>query len=97
MIYSILSKAGSSTAYLTFNDMLVDLSRSDVVLTGKGNVQITFVVSQIQIDFPSVIEHKYFSMPIAESLALFIPGVPRRKTRTETHSVGAIVPASTFM
>lgn len=44
--------------------MLINLSGSDVVLACEGNVEISFVVSEIEIDFTSVVKNEYLSMPL---------------------------------
>lgn len=57
-----------NSSYLTLNDMLVDLARSNIVLAGKCDVQIALIVPQIEIDLSSVIEHKDFAMPVIVEL-----------------------------
>lgn len=37
--------------------MLVDLARSDVLVTGEGDVEVAFVVSEVQVDFTTVVEN----------------------------------------
>lgn len=46
--------------------MLVDLSCSNIVLTGESDIQIALVVSQIEINLSSVIENKNLSVPIGK-------------------------------
>lgn len=53
-----------SKTHLALNDMLVNLSRRDVVLASKSNVEVTLVVSEIQIDLSSVVENEDLSVPI---------------------------------
>lgn len=48
---------------LTLNNVLVDLARGNVVLAGEGDVEVTFVVAEIEIDFAAVGEDEYFAMP----------------------------------
>lgn len=42
-------------ACLFFNYFLVYLSSGNVMIPGEGDVEISFVVSQIQIDFASIV------------------------------------------
>lgn len=78
---------------LTFNDMLVDLSRCDVVFPSQCDVQVTFVVAQVKIDFPPIVKNKDLPMPAS----LLAVGSIFGSFTMLAYSVGAIVPASTFM
>lgn len=62
----MLSKIRIVSAYLALNNMLVDLSCSNIVLTGESDIQIALVVSQIEINLSSVIENKNLSVPIGK-------------------------------
>ena len=81
-----LSKVISSS--LGFNDLHVDFAGCDVVVFREGDVEVSLVVSQVKIDFSSIVEHKHFTMS-AQGLVTYLIGISRT-----THSVGAIVPAS---
>lgn len=48
---------------LALDDMLVNLTSGDVVIAGKGNVKVTLVVAEIEIDFAAVGEDEYFAVP----------------------------------
>jgi hypothetical protein len=52
---------GEESTYLSINDMLVDLAGCDVVIASKRDIEISFVVPQIQIAFRSVIQDIYFT------------------------------------
>jgi hypothetical protein len=43
--------------------VLVDLAGSDVVVAGEGDVEVTLVVAEIEIDFTAVGEDKDFAVP----------------------------------
>jgi len=58
------------TATLTLNDVLVDLAGGDVVLASEGDVEIAFVISEVEVDFPSVVEYKDFPVSKAVSRRL---------------------------
>lgn len=58
-------------APLLLNDMLVDLAGCDVILTSESNVQVALVVSEVEINFSTVIENKDFTMPVNNLLACF--------------------------
>lgn len=55
------------TATLALNDVLVDLAGSDVVLASQGDVEIALVVSQVEVDFSSVVEYK--DLPMSEAVS----------------------------
>jgi hypothetical protein len=79
---------------LALDNVLVDLSGGDVVLAGQGDVEISLVVPEIKVDFTAIVEDKAFSVPGR----LVSPSKPGFRRVTErTYSVGAMVPASTFM
>ena len=48
---------------LALNDMMIDFSRRDVVFLGQCDVQVTFVVAQVKINFSPIVENKDLSMP----------------------------------
>jgi hypothetical protein len=50
-----------STTFLG-NDMVIDLASGDVVVTSKGNAQITFVVAKVQICFRAVVADEHFTV-----------------------------------
>lgn len=70
--------------------MLVNLAGGNVVFAGEGNVEVAFVVSKVKIDLAAVVEDKDLSVPLRGELGSAIG-------RGEAHSVGAMVPASTFI
>lgn len=49
---------------LALNDVLVDLARGDVVVAGKGDVEVALVVAEIEVDFTAVGEDEDFAMPV---------------------------------
>ena len=51
-----LSQVVSSS--LSFDDMLVHLSGRDAVLKCQGDVEIAFVVPQIEVDFAAIVQHE---------------------------------------
>lgn len=55
-----LSKVIAPT--LTFNDVLVYLAGCDVILAREGNIEVALVVSEIEVDFSTVVEDKDFSV-----------------------------------
>jgi hypothetical protein len=50
--------------YLLLNDFTVDLSSGDVVFPGEGDVKVSLVVSQIQIDLTTIVQYKDFTVPV---------------------------------
>lgn len=74
---------------LAFDDVLVDLARGDVVITGQGDVEVTFVVAEIEVDFAAVGEDEDFAVPMTFSLCSY-------RSCHATYSFGFIVPASTL-
>ena len=80
---------------LTLNYVLIDLTCCDIVLPCEGDVEVSFVISEVEIDFSAVVEDKDFTVPGRPSSASFKP--TRTFIKDEAYSVGAIVPASTFM
>ena len=56
--------------YLPVNDVLVDLSGGDVVRSGQGDVEVALVVSEVEVDFSTVVEDKDFTVPVLTQLAL---------------------------
>jgi hypothetical protein len=49
---------------LALNDVLVDLAGCDVVVACEGDVEVTLVVAEIEIDFAAVGEDEYFAVPL---------------------------------
>lgn len=72
--------------------MLVDFAGCDVVFACEGNIEIPFVVSEIKINFSSIVENKDFTVSV-ESLGC----VQRAIEAGNPYSVGAMSPASIFM
>lgn len=80
-------------ATLTLNDVLVDLSRRDVVLARQRDVEVALVVSKIEIDLTAIVQNEDFTVPWENGqLDSCLP-----YNKSSTYSVGAMVPASTFM
>lgn len=50
------------TSPLLVNDLLVDLSRCDVVVPVQRDIQESLVVAQVQVHLPAIIEHEDFPM-----------------------------------
>lgn len=48
---------------LTLNDVLVNLSRCYIIFPGQRDVQVTFVVTQVKIDFTPIVEDEDLTMP----------------------------------
>jgi hypothetical protein len=44
-----------------FNDVRVDFTGGDVVVTGEGDVEVSLVVSEVEICFSAIVEHVYFA------------------------------------
>jgi hypothetical protein len=79
-----------SETHLLLDDVLVDFSSRDVVVLVQADIEVSLIVSEIQIRLSSIIEYIHLTC-----LSAFIISVPG-----ELHvpcSVGAIVPASMFM
>lgn len=51
------------TSALLLDDVGVDFTGCNVVLAGQGNVEVTLVVAEIEVDFTAIVENKDFSMP----------------------------------
>jgi hypothetical protein len=49
---------------LALNDVLVDLAGCDIVVACEGDIEVAFVVAEIEIDFAAVGEDKYFAVPL---------------------------------
>lgn len=52
--------------------MLVDLSGSDVVLPGQGDVEVTLVVTKVEVDFTTVVENEALSVSVGASNQHFV-------------------------
>lgn len=70
---------------LTLDDVLVHLARGDVILAREGDVEVSLVVAQVEIDFAAVVEDKAFAVS-GGRLALVVSWVRaiRRRTRAGT-------------
>lgn len=44
---------------LFFYDLLIYLPSCDIVIPGQGNIQVSFVVAQIKVDFTPIVENIY--------------------------------------
>lgn len=78
-LYS-LSEVIAST--LTLNDMLIDLSCGDVVFASECDVEIALIVSEVEVDFSSIIENKDFSMPTYRLVSSVLSLADRHSRRT---------------
>lgn len=76
---------------LTLDDVLVDLAGRDVVVAGEGDVEVTLVVAEIEIDFTAVGEDEDFAVPARCSVCWREPHV-----QGSAYSLGFMVPASTL-
>jgi len=130
------------TATFPLDDMLVDLTRRDVVLARQGDVEVSLVIAQVEINLSAVVEDKALAVPgcrgwsayarrswnrdstthqerqtrgvnkirlhnlrpnggLSPRTTMQVPGGHKKKEKKKkhrrTHSVGAMVPASTFM
>lgn len=56
------SAAEVVTSSLLLNDMLIDLAGRDVVLARERDVQVAFVVAEIEINFAAVVENEDFAV-----------------------------------
>ena len=54
----------ASPAFM-LNHLLVNLARSDIVLTRQLNVEITLVVAEVEVGFAAVIKHEDLAMPMS--------------------------------
>jgi hypothetical protein len=61
--YNLDCLAKIITAAFPLDDMLVDLASCDVVIACEGNVEVAFVVAQVEVDFSTIVKDKAFSMP----------------------------------
>lgn len=73
------------TATFPLDDMLVDLARRDVVLAGKGDIKVTFIVAEIEVNFSAVVEDKAFTVP-GRMLASQICQRARMETKAKTQA-----------
>jgi len=46
--------------------MLIDLAGRDVVVPSQGNVQVSFVVSKVEVDFTTVVKDKALPVPVKQ-------------------------------
>ena len=65
-----LSEVVSSS--LGFDDLHVDLAGCDVVVFREGDVEVSLVVSQVKIDFSSIVEYKDLTMSIRGLVTSFM-------------------------
>lgn len=57
-----LSKIVAAT--LTLDNVLVDLAGGNVLVAREGDVEVTLVVSEIEVDFAAVVEDVDFTVPL---------------------------------
>jgi hypothetical protein len=53
---------------LSLDNMLIHLPRSNIVFASQSNVEIAFVIAEIEVDFTTVIENEYFAMPARKTM-----------------------------
>ena len=46
----------------SFYDMLIHLASRDTVLSSQGDVEVSFVVSKIKVDFAAIVKYEAFSV-----------------------------------
>jgi len=44
--------------------MLIDLASRDIVVSSQGDVEVSFVVSEVKVDFPTIIEDEALPVPV---------------------------------
>jgi hypothetical protein len=76
---------------LALDDMAVNLARRNIVVTRKGDVKITLVVTKIEIDFTAVGEDEDFAVPVLTQYKARDVWLERK-----AYSFGFMVPASTL-
>lgn len=54
------------TSPLFLYHMLIDLASRDVIVSSQGNVQVSFVVSEVEVDFTTVVEDKALAVPVKQ-------------------------------
>lgn len=60
-------------ATLTLNYVLVDLAGGDILVAREGDVQVTFIVSEIEIDFTAIVEDIDLTVScLSVSLVIFL-------------------------
>lgn len=89
------STAKVVTSSLSLDDVQVDLAGGDVIFSSQCYVQVPLVVAQVEVDFSAVVEDENLPMPV-DFLVLIVLPLPLLLNGC-TYSVGAMVPASTFM
>jgi len=47
---------------LPFNDVLINLSRSDIILPSKRDIKVPLVISKVQINFTTIIKDEHLSV-----------------------------------
>lgn len=60
-LYCVTKVVASS---LLLDDMLVDLACRDVVVSSQGDVQVSLVVAQVQVDFTTIVKNEAFAMSV---------------------------------
>lgn len=72
------------TPTLLVDHMRVDLAGRDVIVLRQRDSEITFIVSQVEIDFSTVIQNITFSMPLSCQYLSFL----EQESGMATHSSG---------
>jgi hypothetical protein len=80
---------------LLLDNMLVDLAGCDVVLASERNVEITLVVSEVEVYFSAIVKDEHFTVPVqivlASSSIIFLityPTHPSFSASGKKHSLG---------
>ena len=77
--YSLPSKKKVKVTNLFLNHFPVNFSGRYVVIPGQGHIKITFIISQIQIDLPAIVEDKDFPLIPTFKTIVFLSG-PKKIT-----------------
>lgn len=64
MRHNLNSLSEIITATLTLDNVLVDLAGGNVLVAREGDVEVTLVVSEIEVDFAAVVEDVDFTVPL---------------------------------
>lgn len=78
---------------LLFYDALVYFAGGYVVFPSKGDVQVALVISEVEINFATIVKHKAFAM----SMTLLVFSITEAWISKGQYSKGFMSPASMFM
>ena len=80
------------TPYLLLNNLTVDLASRDIVIARQSHVEVTFIVSEVEVDLTAIIEDVHLAY---RGVRLRTDG--RADATSSPCSCGRIVPASMFI